>query len=94
MDIIRRCGGAVLNKAYVAVLINPSQAADVLRRDPQGAAGALHADLSNVEVLADSGLLADVTQRLGADCVVKGLRSEATTPRSAPPPPRCRPCLG
>ncbi len=30
-----------------------------------------------MEALTDDGLLADLARRLGADCVVKGLRSEA-----------------
>ncbi len=76
LDIIRR-SSALFDKVYVAVLINPVKRPMFSAETRQALLARCTANLANVEVLSDTGLLADVARRLGADCVVKGLRSEA-----------------
>ncbi len=76
LDIIRR-SAVLFDKVYVAVLINPAKRPMLSAGTRQALLARSIGDLPNVEVLSDSGLLADLTRRLGADCVVKGLRSEA-----------------
>ncbi len=76
LDIIRR-SSALFEKVYVAVLINPAKKPLFPAETRQTLLARCARPLDNVEVLSDTGLLADVTRRLGADCVVKGLRSEA-----------------
>jgi pantetheine-phosphate adenylyltransferase len=76
LDIIRR-SAALFEKVYVAVLVNPAKKPMFPIETRRDFLSRCAAALPNVEVLADNALLADVTRRLGADCVVKGLRSEA-----------------
>ena len=76
LDIIRR-SAALFEKVFVAVLINPTKKPMLPAETRRDLLSRCAANLPNVEVLADNALLADVTRRLGADCVVKGLRSEA-----------------
>ena len=76
LDIIRR-SAVLFEKVYVAVLINPTKKPMLPAETRRDLLSRCAANLPNVEVLADNALLADVTRRLGADCVVKGLRSEA-----------------
>jgi pantetheine-phosphate adenylyltransferase len=76
LDIIRR-SAALFEKVYVAVLINPAKRVMFPAEMRRTLLARCARTLPNVEVLSDTGLLADVMRRLGADCVVKGLRSEA-----------------
>ncbi len=76
LHIIRR-SSALFDKVYVAVLINPVKRPMFSAETRRALLARCAENLSNVEVLSDTGLLADVARRLGADCVVKGLRSEA-----------------
>ena len=76
LDIIRR-SAALFDKVYVAVLVNPVKKPMFPAETRRDLLTRCAAALPNVEVLADSALLADVVRRLKADCVVKGLRSEA-----------------
>ena len=76
LDIIRR-SAALFDKVYVAVLVNPVKKPMFPAETRRDLLARCAAALPNVEVLADSALLADVVRRLKADCVVKGLRSEA-----------------
>ena len=76
LDIIRR-SAALFEKVFVAVLINPGKKPLFPAETRRALLARCARSLGNVEVLSDTGLLADVTRRLGADCVVKGLRSEA-----------------
>lgn len=73
LDIIRR-GAALYQKVIVAVLANPDkkyllspeQRVDMLNR--------CVADLSNVEVVRDDGLLIEVAKRYGAGVILRGVR--------------------
>ncbi len=76
LDIIRR-SAALFEKVYVAVLINPVKRPMLPAETRETLLVRCVAALPNVEVLSDTALLADVVRRLNADCVVKGLRSEA-----------------
>jgi len=76
LDIIRR-SAALFDKVYVAVLVNPVKKPMFPAETRRDLLARCAAALPNVEVLADNALLADVVRRLKADCVVKGLRSEA-----------------
>lgn len=76
LDIIRR-SSALFEKVYVAVLINPVKRPSLPVDTRRELLSRCARTMGNVEVLSDSGLLADVARRLGANCVVKGLRSEA-----------------
>lgn len=76
LDIIKR-SAALFEKVYVAVLINPAKRPMFSAETRQALLMRCTERIPNVEVLSDTGLLADVARRLGADCVVKGLRSEA-----------------
>jgi pantetheine-phosphate adenylyltransferase len=76
LDIIRR-SSALFEKVYVAVLVNPAKRPMLSAGTRRALLARCTGSMPNVEVLEDTGLLADVMQRLGADCVVKGLRSEA-----------------
>jgi pantetheine-phosphate adenylyltransferase len=76
LDIIRR-SAALFEKVYVAVLLNPAKKPWIPAETRKILLARCARALPNVEVLSDNALLADVTRRLGADCVVKGLRSEA-----------------
>ena len=74
LDIIRRAS-AMFDKLIVAVLsqeakqyrFSPEDRWDMLRR--------ITADLPNVWVISDMGLLVDVVRREGADVIVRGLRN-------------------
>jgi pantetheine-phosphate adenylyltransferase len=76
LDIIRR-SAVLFDKVYVAVLINPVKRPMFTAGTRQALLARCVRGLTNVEALTDDGLLADLARRLGADCVVKGLRSEA-----------------
>ena len=76
LDIIRRAS-AMFDRLIVAVLsqeakqyrFSPEDRLDMLRR--------IAADLPNVRVISDSGLLVDVVRREGADVIVRGLRNSS-----------------
>jgi pantetheine-phosphate adenylyltransferase len=76
LDIIRR-SSALFDKVFVAVLINPAKAPLISTERRRALLEKCTTALHNVEVISDSGLLADVMRGLKADAVVKGLRSEA-----------------
>lgn len=75
LDIIRR-GAALFDELIVAVLsqsakqyaFGAKQRCDMLRR--------ITAELSNVRIVADSGLLVDLVRREGAQVILRGLRGE------------------
>jgi pantetheine-phosphate adenylyltransferase len=67
----------LFEKVYVAVLINPAKKPMLPSATRRVLLARCSKALPNVEVLEDVGLLADLTRRLGAHCVIKGLRSEA-----------------
>ena len=76
LDIIRR-SAAIFDKVIVVVMTNYRKTAtysfsvearmDLIRR--------ASADIANVEVDSDAGLLAEYARRKGADVIVKGLRA-------------------
>jgi len=76
LDIIRR-SSRLFEKLYVAVLVNPAKKPMFPAETRRQLLARCAAALPNVEVISDAGLLADVMRGLGADAVVKGLRSEA-----------------
>jgi pantetheine-phosphate adenylyltransferase len=76
MDIIRR-SAALFEKLYVAVLINPAKQPMFPADTRRMLLARCSRSLPNVEVISDTGLLADLMRRLSANAVVKGLRSEA-----------------
>lgn len=76
LALIRRVA-AEYDRVVVAVMINAQKQYifDISRR--VAIARATLAELSNVEVLADEGMLIDLFDRLGADAVCKGWRNDA-----------------
>ena len=75
LDVIRR-SAAMFDGLVVAVLsqeakrydFSPEQRRDMLRK--------ITADLPNVRVICDTGLLVDVVRRERADVILRGLRNE------------------
>ncbi len=64
------------DEVVVAVMINRSKRYLFDMETRQRIAAATVADLPNVRVIVDSGLLIDLFDRLGADAVCKGWRNE------------------
>lgn len=84
LDIICRAAG-IFERVVVAVMHNdmtryvPGAVAKQYLFSPTERAELVTlacADLSNVEVVTDGGLLIDLFERVGADVIVKGLRDE------------------
>ena len=64
------------DRVTVAVMINPAKEYLFSKEMRVAIARATVGALSNVEVLADDGMLIDLYDRLGADAVCKGYRNE------------------
>ena len=74
LDVIRRAA-AVFEMLTVAVVVNPQKREPMFTLEQRKAMiKQCTLDLSNVEVMDFSGLLADFVQQVGADVIVKGLR--------------------
>lgn len=74
LDVIRRAS-AIFDEVVVAVL---SQAAKAYRFSPDERKEMLleiTGEFQNVRVISDTGLLADVVRREGADVILRGLRN-------------------
>ena len=76
LDIIRRAAGlfdevvvAVMSQTAKKYLFSPEQRLEMLRK--------ITAEMSNVRVISDQGLLVDLVRREGADVIVRGLRNSA-----------------
>ena len=76
LDIIRRAAGlfdelvvAVMSQTEKRYLFSPEQRLEMLRK--------ITAEMSNVRVISDQGLLVDLVRREGADVIVRGLRNSA-----------------
>jgi len=75
LDIIRRAA-RVLDEVVVAVLINPEKTYVFSPEQRAGWLARAAADIPNVRVVWDSGLLVDVARRVGAGVIVRGVRGE------------------
>ncbi len=73
LDIIKRAA-ALYDEVVVAVMNNDAKTYMFSMAERAEMAGLAVADLANVTVIADSGLLIDLFDRLGADVIVKGIR--------------------
>ena len=74
LDIIRRAA-ALSERVIVVVMTNTSKHTMFTMEERLSMLRAATADLTNVEVDAYDGLLADYARRVGADAIVKGLRA-------------------
>lgn len=74
LDIIRRAA-ALADRVIVVVMTNASKNTMFTMEERVAMLRTATADLSNVEIDAYDGLLADYARRVGADAIVKGLRA-------------------
>ena len=74
LDIIRRAAG-MFDEVIVLVMINVSKHPVFSQEERVDFIRRATADIPNVRVDADSGLLADYVRRCGACAIVKGLRA-------------------
>ena len=65
------------DSVYVALMINPEKKYMFSSEDRVKMANLACAELANVEVIYDEGLLTDLFDKLGADVIVKGICNEA-----------------
>ena len=75
LDIIKRARN-LYDKVTVAVMINESKNYTYTLEERTEMARLTVADLPDVSVISDSGLLVDLFDRIGADVIVKGIRNE------------------
>ena len=75
LDIVKRARSHY-DKVTVAVMINENKTYTHTLEERTEIARLTLADLPDVEVVADDGLLVDLFDRLGADVIVKGIRNE------------------
>lgn len=75
LEIARRAS-AVYDKIYIAVMINAKKKYMFTMEQRAEIARATVKDISNAEVICDSGMLTDLYRRLGACAVVKGVRDD------------------
>ena len=75
LDIVNRAR-ALYDKVTVAVMINESKTYAHTLEERTEMARLTLADLPDVEVVADGGMLVDLFDRIGADVIVKGIRNE------------------
>lgn len=75
LDIVRRAC-ALYDKVTVAVMINESKTYSHTLEERAEMARLTLADLPDVDVIADNGMLTDLFDRIGADVIVKGIRNE------------------
>ncbi len=73
INIIERAS-KLFDKVFVAVMINDTKQYMFTREQRTQIAKLSVAHLSNVEVIFDDGMLADLALRLGATVIVKGIR--------------------
>lgn len=75
VNIIERAS-KLFDKVYVAVMINNSKSYMFSEEERTDISRISCAHLSNVEVIFDNGMLADLADRLGASAIVKGIRDD------------------
>ena len=75
LDIIKRARSHY-DKVTVAVMINESKSYTYSLEERAEIARLTLAELPDVEVVTDRGLLVDLFDRVGADVIVKGIRNE------------------
>ncbi|MBE6604641.1 MAG: pantetheine-phosphate adenylyltransferase [Ruminococcaceae bacterium] len=75
LDIIKRAL-AVADEVVVAVMNNDAKVYTFDMETRAMLARLAVADLANVRVVADDGMLVDLFDRLGADVIVKGVRND------------------
>ena len=75
LNIIKRAR-SYYDKVTVAVMINEAKTYSLTLEQRAEIARMTLADLPDVEVIADAGMLVDLFDRIGADVIVKGLRNE------------------
>jgi pantetheine-phosphate adenylyltransferase len=75
LDIIKRAR-AHYDKVSVAVLINESKNYLFTLEERTEIARLTLSDYPEIEVVADTGMLVDLFDKLGADVIVKGVRNE------------------
>ena len=73
INIIERAS-KLFDKVFVAVMINDTKSYMFTREQRTEIARLSVAHLQNVEVIFDDGMLADLTLRLDANVIVKGIR--------------------
>lgn len=76
LDIVRRVA-AKYGEVVVAVMNNENKQYSHTMEERLEMARLTVGDLPGVRVIADSGLLVDLFERLGADVIVKGVRNES-----------------
>ncbi len=75
LDLIRRASEEY-DEVVVAVMVNPAKTTMLTMAERVKLAELTVQGLPNVRVLADTGMLIDLYDRLGADAVCKGYRNE------------------
>lgn len=75
LDLVRRAV-ALYGEAVVAVMNNENKQYDHTPEERLTMAKLTVGSLPHISVIADSGLLVDLFDRLGADVIVKGVRNE------------------
>ena len=75
LDIVRRAR-ALYDKVTVAVMVNEAKTYAHTLEERAEMARLTLADLPDVDVITDEGMLTDLFDRIGADVIVKGIRNE------------------
>lgn len=75
LDILRRAS-ELYNQVYLAILINPSKEYLFDLETRKRIAEAACANIPNVTVISDNGLLVDLARRLECSVIIKGVRDE------------------
>lgn len=73
---LARRSALLFDRVVIAVMQNREKNYLFTREERVRIAEASVADIPNAEVISDDGLLVDLYQRIGACCVVKGIRNE------------------
>ncbi len=75
LDIVRRAA-ALYDRVYLALLINPEKSYLFDLDTRVRMAEVSCADIPNVSVISDDGLLVELAKRLGCEAIIKGVRDE------------------
>ena len=75
LDIVRRAA-ALYDRVYLALLINPEKSYLFDLDTRVRMAEVSCADIPNVSVISDDGLLAELAKRLGCEAIIKGVRND------------------
>ncbi|MBE6537848.1 MAG: pantetheine-phosphate adenylyltransferase [Ruminococcaceae bacterium] len=75
LDVVRRAA-ILYDRVYLALLINPEKSYFFDLDTRVRMAEMSCADIPNVSVVSDSGLLVDLAKRLGCEAIIKGVRDE------------------